>query len=109
MSWPGTGPMVLAGAGALGGGGPAPWAGHANLQQQQVAALLVTLNRVLQEVTPRMPMAAGVIPAVQEAVNAYGIGAFAQAYWLAQAAAGQLDVLLQQSQMGGWMGWPPGS
>lgn len=58
--------------------------------QQQVASLLITLNRYLQaNATTTLPAAAA-IPTVRQAVDAYRVGALPQAFQLAQSAMAYL-------------------
>ena len=98
LRWPGTAPLGLLGFGVPDTASSAQWMHQPPIQQQQVAALLVNLNHVLQAVAPGLPPAAAAIPAVQEAVNAYAIGAFTQSFQLAQAAAAYLDGLAAQGR-----------
>lgn len=58
--------------------------------QQQVASLLITLNRYLQANATTNLTAAAAILTVRQAVEAYRAGAWPQAFQLAQSAMGYL-------------------
>jgi len=63
--------------------------------QQQVASLLVTLNRYLQaNATTNLPAAAAILT-VRQAVEAYRAGALPQAFQMAQSAMAYLTQVAQ--------------
>jgi hypothetical protein len=68
--------------------------------QQQVASLLVTLNRYLQANATTVLPAAAAILTVRQAVDAYRAGALPQAFQLAQSAMAYLtDVARVQGSL----------